>query len=547
MEKLTDYIRWVGDLDFHAYPFREADALILCNIVYFDLTSVFSDGQASHPVSDCIPMIEAGDTRLMITGGDLGNRAIFEAAARSKRFGSLLMHDYEDEFRIDPPLQFTAVTFRAPDFSFIAYRGTDASVAGWRESCMISFTRTEAQQRALAYAERVIDDGAWYIAGHSKGANSAQYAACLLSEDKWEKVRHIWLFDGPGFCPEVLDPALEQRIDPKATRVIPEFDVIGKLFEPKITDTRIVRSSARGIMQHALASWLIDHGDLAAAERNDPLGEQINHLLNDWIESIPQKDRPVFIGELFDAVSADGVQSLEELDPDRLQAILFELTGVSRTTKKALQILPNKLLLGDEIPPIKEEKSEKIQRILADQRIKGAALLLGGALLILLSRFALELTTIAVVAGLAVVQLGLSIVRVVRQHGRFGKMRGRIFILAAILTIAAALCFKEQALYVVGSGLYGILCLALSYYAVGTGLRQRKNTVLRVLKLIEGVLIGLYGIGFLLIPQSIVRSLTISLGICACVDALVRFGYWIAHRLKERKKRRAVRSRAKKS
>ena len=83
MEKLADYIRWIGDLDFRVYPLRDADAVILANISYFDLTPVFSDEKPEHTVADCLPMIEAGEAKLMITGGDLGNRELFAAAARS--------------------------------------------------------------------------------------------------------------------------------------------------------------------------------------------------------------------------------------------------------------------------------------------------------------------------------------------------------------------------------------------------------------------------------------------------------------------------------
>lgn len=541
METLAEYIRWIGDLDFKAYPFREADAMILCNIVYFDLKPVFSDGQAEHTVSDCIPMIESGEAKLMITGGDLGNGEIFEAAARSKRFGGLRLSDYEDAFRIDPPLQFSAVTVHAPDFSFIAYRGTDASIAGWRESCMISFTETEAQRLALAYAEHMIDDGTWYIAGHSKGANAAQYAACLLSEDKWEKVRHVYLFDGPGFCPEVLDPALDQRIDPKATRIIPEFDVIGMLFEPKITDTKIVRSNQKGIMQHSLASWLIEYGNLAIAEQNDPASERINHLMNDWIESIPHRDRPVFIGELFDAVSADGTETLEELDLDRLQSVLIKLTGVSATTRKVIAKLPGKLLFDETIPPIPQTKMERFKGFLSDLRILGAAYLVFGATLFLMSGILFELTTIIVVAALAVVQMVLTIRRLIKQRGKSGEMRGRFFVLIAILALAAILFFKEQAMFLIGSGLYGILCLALSFYAIWTGSKkQTERPFLRVLNYIEGTVIGLYGLGFLLIPQIAVRPFVISLAACVAFDGLVRLGYWFVLFLVRRHREKTV-------
>ncbi len=527
MNTLADYVRWVKDLDFCAYPFRDADALVLCNISYFDLAPVFRDGKPEHTVSDCIPMIEAGEAKLMITGGDYGNGEILEAAARSRRFGSLRLSDYENKIRVDPPLQFSAVTFHAPDFSFIAYRGTDASIAGWRENCMMSFTLTEAQALSLAYAERVISDGVWYIGGHSKGANHAQYAACHLSDEKWDKVNHVWLLDGPGFCPEVLDPKIDERIDPKTTRIIPEYDIVGMLFEPKITDTKIVRSREHGIAQHSIASWLIEYGDLAVTDHTDPGSERINHLMNDWLESTPQKDRSVFVKELFDALSADGTETLEELNPDRLQSVLIKLTGVSATTRKAIAKIPNKLLFDDAIQPLPQTKTEKLKAFLSDLRIVGAVYLLAGVILFLMSGFLFELTTILVVAALAVFQLVLTIRKLVQQGGMRGETRGRFFVLIAVLALAAILIFKEQAMFLLGSGLYGILCIALSYYAFWLGARQKEQPFLRVLNYVEGVVIGLYGLGFLLIPQLAVRPFAISLAACAALDGLVRLGYWL--------------------
>jgi hypothetical protein len=541
MQTLADYIRWVGELDFHAYPFRDADALVLSNIVYYDLSPVFSDGKPEHTVSDCIPMIEAGEAKLMITGGDLGNGEVLEKAARSKRFGTLRISDYENTVRADPPLQFSAAVFHAPAFSFIAYRGTDASIAGWRENCMISFTETEAQKLSLAYAERLIGDGVWYIGGHSKGANLAQYAACRLSADKWEKVAHVWLLDGPGFCPEVLDPRLDERIDPKTTRIIPEYDVVGMLFEPKITDTKIVRSSRYGIVQHSLATWQVDCGELATTDHNDPGSMWLNRLMNDWLESIPQKDRPVFINELFDALAADGAESLEDLDLDRLQSVLIRLTGISKTTRRSLRKLPKQLFRDDDLPKIPKSKFEKLHRLFSDLRIQGAGLLLTGVILVLMSGMLFELTTIIIITAVAAFQMVLTIRKLVKQRGMSGEMRGRFFVLIAMLALALILFFKEQAMFLIGSGLYGIVCLALSFYAIWTGSKQKeKRTFLHALAFVEGAVIGLFGLGFLLIPQSIVQPFTILLAACVALDGLIRLGCWLVRYIIRRRHEKAV-------
>ena len=527
MDKLTDYIRWIGDLDFQSYPFRDADAMILCIIGYFDLSPVFKQEQEAHTVADCIPMIEAGEARLKITGGDMGNSEIFEAAARSKRFGSLGISDYTDQVRMDPPLQFSAVTFHAPDFSFIAYRGTDASIPGWRENCMISFTRTEGQALSLAYAEQHIHGHNWYIGGHSKGANLALFTACMLSDEQLAKVQHIYLLDGPGFCPEVLDSSLISRIDGKTTRIIPEYDVVGKLFEPEITDTKIIRSYRDGILQHSLASWLVEYGAPATVTQNDPTSVWIDRLLNDRIESIPQEDRPGFIGELFDALSAEGSESLEDLDLDRLQSVLIRLTGVSETTKETLSKLPGKVLFEDVLPELPSEDAGKWKTFFSDFRVHGLILTVSGIIAVFLSEFLFELTSMGLVFLLVAVQLVLVIRRLIRQRGKLDGLRERFFLLSGLLALMGILWFKEKALFLLGSLIYGILGLWAAYASIDSGIRQKEEPFLRVLHFVEGALAAIYGIGFLLIPQTVVHPFAGSMAVNIAIDGILRIVYGI--------------------
>ena len=57
----------------------------------------------------------------------------------------------------------------------------------------------------------------------------------------------------------------------KTTRILPEFSVIGKLFDMEIPDTRIIKSFAKGMFQHAPITWGLDHAKIALAENNHPL------------------------------------------------------------------------------------------------------------------------------------------------------------------------------------------------------------------------------------------------------------------------------------
>ena len=342
MQSLTEYIRWLGRFSFDELPMGDADAMVMCVMSYFDLAPALRDGTGL--VSDCAPCLENGSATLQITGGDMGNSEIFRAAIASKRFGALRITDYADILEPDTPMQFSAVTFRWGDGGFIAFRGTDETVAGWKEDFMIAFTETKAQRAALEYAARVIAGGGRYsMGGHSKGGNLALYAAGMLPEEAWARVDRVFLLDGPGLCPEVMDVSVVGRVNEKATRFIPEFSVVGKLFEPAVTDTRIVCSSASGLLQHSLATWQVEYGPPALAEENDRRSLALMEVLNRWIADMSQEDRRLLTEDLFGTLEAGGAVTLSDAagsGPLSFEAALLRMFHASETTKKIMRDLP---------------------------------------------------------------------------------------------------------------------------------------------------------------------------------------------------------------
>ena len=156
-----------------------------------------------------------------------------------------------------------------------------------------------------------------------------------------------------------------QRLDGKTTRIIPEFSVIGQLFKPRITDTRIVRSTASGIQQHGLATWGIDHGKLAYANENDSLSKWINETLALWIGDITQEERPVFVDELFDALSAGGATNFNEFGKDGtegLEAVLKQFRNSSEMTRKTISDLPKQAFrLG--IDQLRQRIEDSVQKL----------------------------------------------------------------------------------------------------------------------------------------------------------------------------------------
>ena len=344
MDRLSDYVQWMGDFPVEATGFRDADALVLCALSYFDLTPLFAGKRRSCRVGDCAELLLREELRVAVTGSTEGFLDLMSEAAVSKRFGELRITNYVDILRQDPPLQFSAVCFHGKNWSFLAFRGTDNTLAGWKEDFQISVARTGAQELAAEYAEKhMTGKQKWYIGGHSKGGNLALYAACMLSPEKWEKVERMYLLDGPGFCPEVLNPDSMALVDAKTRRIIPRFSIVGKLFEPRMTDTRIIKSFAHGFGQHGIDTWGVDHGRLALEEENDPASLWIHETLDDWIRDLTQEERILLIDDLFDILAAGGAETLNEIDMETREgrdAILKSLREMSASTKQSLSDLP---------------------------------------------------------------------------------------------------------------------------------------------------------------------------------------------------------------
>ncbi len=371
MSTLEEYVRWMADFPIETTGFLDADAMVLCGLSYIDFSPLLSGeipledeaGQEFFTVADCRRLLSRGEARAQITGSEDGYLKLMEAAVSSRRFGGLRIGSYEDILRQDPPLQFSAICFHGKGFSFLAFRGTDSSLAGWKEDFLISVMKTEAQELALRYAEKNIKGRQkWYIGGHSKGGNLALYASCMLSEKKWNKVERVFLLDGPGFCPDVLATDKYERVDARTRRFIPRFSVVGKLFEPQMSDTRIVRSSARGFMQHNLESWQIEYGKPALEEENDSTCIWIHDTLDSWIKDLNQEERISLIDDLFDTLAAGGAETLNELNlegKEGREAILRRLHEMSESTKDSLAELP-KYAFRARLNSLREKISEDI-------------------------------------------------------------------------------------------------------------------------------------------------------------------------------------------
>ena len=123
-------------LTFDSLPFGRVDSLVLSQLAYMHL------GDTVPPVESDMPPVRIADLykaelfeRMLDDVRDAkSNRRLLNAVCCSPRYRDIRVNYYIDN--IDPVAekQFCAMTFILPDNSFyIAYRGTDATIVGWKE------------------------------------------------------------------------------------------------------------------------------------------------------------------------------------------------------------------------------------------------------------------------------------------------------------------------------------------------------------------------------------------------------------------------------
>ena len=186
MADIFDYLKRRGVISFKDDPFSEVDNLVLAMLAYADFEGIMDDsfktislGDADKKYFEKHSRAEAKKSISHFVRAPL----LMDGMMKGERFRDTVLTKYVDIIDSDKDMQMSAVTFLLNDGSaYVAFRGTDNTVAGWKEDFNMSYLpETEGQLSAVRYLNEV---GAEInrplrVGGHSKGGNFAVYAAAL--------------------------------------------------------------------------------------------------------------------------------------------------------------------------------------------------------------------------------------------------------------------------------------------------------------------------------------------------------------------------------
>lgn len=384
MANILDYLDWRGDLTFAQSPFNEVDNLILAELSFVDFKgivprtgegkSVFLAGAAEQYFAR-FPAGEKIDMGVLVPDEI---PELLRKMAASRRFGALGLNCFEDKTDHERGEQFAALTVELGEGSvYLAFRGTDDTLAGWKEDFMLACTpQIPAQRMAAEYVAWVAKQyprRKLRIGGHSKGGNLAVWSAVHAPANVQRRIREVWSNDGPGFHTDILSLPEHADIVRRIITILPQSSLVGMILEHD-EDYTVVRSSERGAWQHDGFSWEVRGAEFVHLHSVTRQGRRNDLVLKEWVRNMPLDQREKFVEGLFEVLTASGAETLTELKEESLKgaaAMVRAMKDLDKDTREALSYAVKVLLRSSWNvwkEDIQQEAEQKIRQ--TEQKLK---------------------------------------------------------------------------------------------------------------------------------------------------------------------------------
>lgn len=383
MGNIIDYAR-EEQRSFEELPFNEVDALILAQLAYEDIPRLVPAldnernmygtfrGRMHHFPMDRHNLRQSAKALLrapfsaitlkqmdeVLHGGadsacqhqvhavNFTDPAIMHSFVRTvaanPRFSGLRVGAFAERFDTDEQTQTAALTFLLPDGTLVlSFRGTDDSLVGWKEDFNMAFQYpVPAQRMAADYicAVAKLWPGDMILTGHSKGGNSAVYAAMNAPAKIRKRITAVYSLDGPGFPEHVVTSEPYLSTVSKVHKIVPDSSIIGMVLETP-EPCVVVKADCEGLMQHFAFAWQVDGDAFVRVDDIAPSSHEFNSSFNRWMTSLSREEREHAVDALFQVIHASGATTFSGLIasmPLSLPSMIGAIVGLTPDERKHL-------------------------------------------------------------------------------------------------------------------------------------------------------------------------------------------------------------------
>lgn len=311
---MIDYLKWRGDLTFDKDPFNLVDNLLFAYISYTNLDGIVDNSgkevtikEAANKYFESHTMEEIEKSRSLIARAP----EVLKYMAETERFKNCKLKYYVNEIDDKTTQQFSAMHIKMDNkTTYIAFCGTDDTLIGWHEDFQMSYKEINAQKLAIKYLnETATRIGKFYVGGHSKGGNLANYGAQKCHKRVQDKIIMIFDNDGPGISDELFKQKEYDNIRERYLKIVPEFSFFGLIYS-RDCNMVVVKSDQLLVLQHIAHSWLVEGKDFIRVEKVTDESIMIQKALNRFLEDVDLTQREKFVDDFFNTLHNAGIEML---------------------------------------------------------------------------------------------------------------------------------------------------------------------------------------------------------------------------------------------
>lgn len=321
---IIGYAKKYSSFTFKGLPFNEVDSLIFSELAYINFDLLLKKGESIK-----LKNLKIEDPTKFYYGSvdHAHSKVLLELMMKAKRYKDITIYNpvlYVDKKTYE---QFFAITFIFPNNeAYIAYRGTDISILGWKEDFMIAYQDDfPSQKRAAKYLKEVLSTlpGNFYLGGHSKGGNLAIYSALSLKEK--ERLIKVYSFDGPGLRTNVENDIDFLISEGKVAKYLTNNDVVGVVYN-RIKSAKIVYATGLLLGGHDPFSWKVRNKspELSLAKDRTIFSKKHEEAMMNWMHNMSDEDKNLACNMIMDFFSES------ETVYDLLKNLLKNLTKGSK-------------------------------------------------------------------------------------------------------------------------------------------------------------------------------------------------------------------------
>lgn len=305
---LITYLKEHKDLEEMGEELSEIDCLILTVLSYTKFESLDEHVKPPLTIKEYANYYPPDENS---KGGKYV--AFLGLLARNKRYRDIKIIDFKKSTSVEEEKQFAYMALRLPNkHIFASFRGTDATIVGWKEDLNMAFLdAVPAQKEALETLDDLMNKhpfSKFYLGGHSKGGALAIYAYSKLSKNKQKRIISVTDLDSPGLKDDEMGDAEIAKIH----TFVPRAAIVGLIYRKK-QRVSVVSSTNKNIMQHDAFSWEIEGNKLKRLDEFDTGLKLEESRFNKILDNLSPWEAEYLVNTIYKLINEYDVKYVDDI------------------------------------------------------------------------------------------------------------------------------------------------------------------------------------------------------------------------------------------